>query len=655
MKPRVVAPLLSFAVCCLLAGCSQTTVFPNVDSTSGSSAEGETSTGQLSGRIHGGQQPITNAKVYLLAAGKTGYGSAATSLLTSASYPGYSSQPDASGRYYVTTDSNGFFQIADSCTPGQQVYMASVGGNPGFGSNSAANEIAILGTCPSAGNFDGTYTGIFISEISTVAASYAAAAYATDTFHIGAPAGTLAQTGIANAFANAANLYDVQNLNDLARSSTVSGSGVVPQAKINTLANIVASCVNSIGPSSPGCSTLFLYAQSGGTTGTPPTDTTTAAINMAHNPSSLGVPTLYTLQGGNYPFGPVLGSAPADFTLAVSYANAALGNNPSVAVDGGGNVWTLTPGISAVTKISPTGAIPVPQYAIGGGFSGARSLAIDGSNNVWVLGQTVATGLFGAQYPIPAFAKLTTLGVYQSTIDETPVIGSHPPTNTTNLVIDGNGFFYYSTALDVLGLTSATCCTEKFDPASTTFTNLDAGNASPGTNFVALNKNVAWATGGGSSLSFMSGGSSASVSSGGLNTAVAVALDNSGRAWVANQGSSSVSLFSNAGAALSTTGYTGNLAAPKAIAVDGGGNAWVTNSSGSINLGEFSSTGAAVGGGYSSGGLASAGSLAIDPSGNIWVASPTSATITQFVGLAAPVVTPTATAIGNATLGTMPQ
>ena len=611
--------------------------------------------GNLSGNIHGGQQPITNARVYLLAAGTTGYGSASTSLLTSASYPGYPTQQDTKGRYYVTTDSRGFFQIADSCTPGQQVYIASVGGNPGFGSNSAASEIALLGTCPSAGNFDSTYTGVFISEISTVAAAFSAAAYATDAFDIGAPAGTLAQTGITNAFANAANLYDVQNPNDLARSATVSGNGTVPQAKLNTLANILASCVNSIGPSSPSCSTLFSYAKTGGTTGTAPTDITTAAVNIAHNPSSLGVPTLYTLQGGNYPFGPVLGSAPSDFTIAVNYSTAALGNNASLAVDGSGNIWTLTPGVSAVTKISPTGAIPVPQYVIGGGFSGARGLAIDSSNNVWVLGQTTATGLFGAQYPVPTFAKLTTLGVYQSTVVETPVIGSHPPTGTTNFVIDGSGVFYYSTALDVLGFSSATCCTVKFDPTSSTFTNLDNGNASPGVNFVAVNKTSEWATGNGSTLSETSGTSSSSISTGGLSTAVGVALDNAGRAWVVNQGNNSVSLFSSAGTAISSTGYTGNLAIPKAIAVDGAGNAWVTNYSGSLNLAEFSSAGASVGSGYSSPGLASAGSLAIDPSGNVWAASSTSQNITQFLGLAAPVVTPTATAVGAGILGAMPQ
>ncbi len=654
MKPRVsaTAALLS-VICCFLAGCSQSTAFPTVGDLP--PVPSPASAARLQGTIHGGQQPITNARVYLLAAGKTGYGSPASSLLTSAAYPGYPAVQDAAGRYYVTSDSNGFFQIADSCTPGQQVYMASVGGNPGFGSNSAATEIAILGTCPSAGNFDSTYTGVFISEISTVAAAFSAAAYATDVFDIGAPGGTLAQTGITNAFANAANLFDVQNINDLARSTNVSGSGTVPQAKINTLANILAACINSIGPSSPSCSTLFLYAQTGGTTGTPPTDVATAAINMAHNPSSLGVPTLYSLQGGNHPFGPVLGSAPGDFTIAVNYANAALGSNPSLAVDAGGNIWTITPGISAITKISPTGAIPVPQYAIGGTFNNSRSLAVDPSNNIWVLGQTAASGLFGTLYTVPAFAKLTNLGVYQSTINETPAISSHPPSNTTNLVIDGNGAFYYSAAYDIIGLISTTCCTVKFDPVAVTYTNLDTGNASPGNNFVAVSTSTQWATGGGSVLSLSSASSSRTVSGGGLNTATGVALDNAGRAWVVNQGNNSVSLFTSTGTPVSASGYTGNLAVPKSVAVDGAGNVWATNSSGGINLAEFSSTGAAIGNGYASPGLAGAGSLAIDPSGNIWVASPSSPTITQFLGLAAPVVTPASTAIGTGKLGTMPQ
>ena len=76
------------------------------------------------GRVMGGQQPITSANVYLLAAGATAYGGASVSLLTSGS------GPDTIGKY-VTTDSSGNFSITGdyTCTPGQQVFIVSYGGN----------------------------------------------------------------------------------------------------------------------------------------------------------------------------------------------------------------------------------------------------------------------------------------------------------------------------------------------------------------------------------------------------------------------------------------------------------------------------------------------------------------------------------------------
>ena len=50
-------------------------------------------------------------------------------------------------------------------------------------------------------------------------------------------------------------------------------NGIVPQSKINTLANILATCVNTSGPSSGPCTALFANATSDGTaTGAKATD-----------------------------------------------------------------------------------------------------------------------------------------------------------------------------------------------------------------------------------------------------------------------------------------------------------------------------------------------------------------------------------------------
>ena len=63
----------------------------------------------LGGSVHGGQQPVTSAHVYLFAAGTTGYGSAPSSLLNT-STAGVSS--DASGNALVPTDASGDWMIS---------------------------------------------------------------------------------------------------------------------------------------------------------------------------------------------------------------------------------------------------------------------------------------------------------------------------------------------------------------------------------------------------------------------------------------------------------------------------------------------------------------------------------------------------------------
>src|ERR1019366_8272488 len=128
---------------------------------------------------------------------------------------------------------------------------------------------------PAAGNFAAATPFVAVNEVSTVAAAYAMAGFATDATHVGSSGTTLAQTGIANAFANAGNLETLGT--GMALATTPAGNGTVPQAAINTLGNILAACVNSTGTGAA-CTTLFANAESGGTTGTMATDTATAAI-----------------------------------------------------------------------------------------------------------------------------------------------------------------------------------------------------------------------------------------------------------------------------------------------------------------------------------------------------------------------------------------
>jgi hypothetical protein len=228
------------------------------------------------------------------------------------------------GDYYVTTGSDGGFSITGdyACIAEQQVYLYAQGGNPGSAPNAALGLMAALGTCPASGNFlsgPAPIPYITINEVSTVAAAYAFAGFATDATHVSSAGTAAAELGIATAFANAANLETLPT--GVALATTPVGSEPAPQAEINTLANILAACVNSdgtvTGPANPTpCYTLFNNASSGGSSGTAPTDTATAAINIAHNPFA-DVPALYGLASSPPPFSPPLSVQPNDFSMAI--------------------------------------------------------------------------------------------------------------------------------------------------------------------------------------------------------------------------------------------------------------------------------------------------------------------------------------------------
>jgi PKD repeat protein len=234
----------------------------------------------ITGLVYGGSTPIVGAHVYLLAANTTGYGGAgiaasssnASVSLLSAVETGTSDSVGA----YVATGSNGGFSLTGdyTCTSGQQLYLYVLSGT-----NAAAGLMAVVGSCPASGSNAITVT---VNEVTTIAAAYAFAGFATDAMHVSSSGTAPAQLGIQDAFATAGSLTGLSTGTALAL--TPGGNGAVPQAEINTLANILANCIN-YGSS---CATLLATATADGTsTGTKPTDTATAAINIAHNPGQI--------------------------------------------------------------------------------------------------------------------------------------------------------------------------------------------------------------------------------------------------------------------------------------------------------------------------------------------------------------------------------
>ncbi len=312
------------------------------------------------------QNPLVGAHVYLYLASSSGYGQASTSLLKSAS----NTFMDGSGNYYVKTDGSGNFSITSdyTCpTATADTYVLAVQGDPGTGNNPVAALAAGVDSC-------NTTQFVWVNEVSTIAAAYAFAGYTIDPTHVGSSGTTLAQTGYSNAGDTLSNLYT--QTTGVALATTPNGNGTVPQMEINTLANILAACINSTGtvtgPTNPTpCYTLFYNAENGST---PAADTAAAAINIAHNPG-LNITNLFSLQPGTgAAFQPALPSKPNDFTIAISFTGG-LTNPDGITVDKSGNVWVASVGSTGtITEFSHLG---VPTAVTGGGMSGPKGVAID--------------------------------------------------------------------------------------------------------------------------------------------------------------------------------------------------------------------------------------------------------------------------------------
>jgi len=586
----------------------------------------------VQGKVHGGRQPISGASVYLYAAGTGGYGTASVLL----------SGP-------VTTASDGTFTIPStySCPSStSQAYIYALGGNPGSGTNTAAGLLAGLGACSALSS--STY--VTVNEVSTIATSYALAGYATDPTHVSSSGSALAQIGMVNAFATVTNLETLST--GVALATTPAANGTVPQSEINTLADILAGCINSSGPSSTPCSTLFGNAKNGSTA---PTDTATAAINIAHNPGA-NVSTLWSLVAGSgTPFLPYLGGAPNDFTIAISYTGGGLNYSWGIAVDGSGNVWVANPGDNndgdSISEFSPVGKpLSGSSGYAGGGLNGPEGIAVDPSGNIWVTNSNSGTTGTISEFK-PSTSTWGSASGFSGGGLNSPVLLAIDASSNVWVTNGNNSISEFSSVGSPLSGSGFTGNGQLVEPGGIAIDT--SGNV-----WVA---NSAWDTPSESSLSEFNSLGVANVSSpftgSGLYQPEYVAIDASGNVWTADNDYSGsppvhggLSVFNSSGSAVSgTSGYSGGgLYSPIGLAIDGAGNAWVANADGN-SVSEFSSTGTPITGtngyGYDSGAFAGVAVLAIDGSGNIWLTNPEAAgtsanTLTELVGTAAPVATP---------------
>ncbi len=456
----------------LLTGCSMGVMTGAGDS---APAAITLSGAHIQGRVHGGVYPIQGANIELWQTGtgafNTATGSYAPAFLNSNTNTNYIASAVSATQGDNTGLAPGYFDFGTSsltCTPGSFVYLTTTGGGtiPGK-TNSSVVQVAMIGQCPASASQAAYFNNVnvYLSETSTVAAAYTLGNFiSVDTdpktnlqrVNITAPTDntatgsctvtnavmTCTAAGLAHGVANAINLVDFVTFNGTlptgAARATLPGNSqaVAPQAMVNTLGNVLQSCVDS-GPStvsspSSTCSTLLGYAPSSAA-GTAPTNTLQVALNLATRPTT-NVTSLYALQTQNSPFSPMMSAAPTAFSLSVFYPAAAIGD-PSftapvdVALDSQDNVYvaysqnatqgatqaavgSLAELSAAGTQVFSAAAPTLPQTLANPG-----TVAIDAAGNAWVTDDTNNVG------------NLTTLGnavgFYTSVSAGTKTVGSY--------------------------------------------------------------------------------------------------------------------------------------------------------------------------------------------------------------------------------------
>jgi streptogramin lyase len=572
----------------------------------------------IAGNVHGGQQPVTGAHIYLLAANPAGYGAPSVSILNTA-MPGVLT--DAVGTY-VLTDGQGNFHISGdyTCTEGQLVYLLALGGNPGLPNGEENPALALMsafGECPEGyTNFATTVPFVFINEVTTVSAAYGLAGFMPDVTHLGYAPTAGAHRGLANAFLAVNNLFDTAT--GVARVQNLQGNGTVPQAEINSLANLLVNCVNSDGTT--GCTQLFANAPS--LSGTPPTDTVTAALNIARNPAA-NVPALYAASILTAPFQPALTAAPNDWSMAITYNVDGMVGPYFPAIDSAGNIWVPNYVSNSLIELDAAGNILSGTTGFtGGGLNQPYSVAIDGKDNAWVVNFGPVNASTISKFS-PSGVSLLSSPIACDTACFFPAFDS-----AQNLWISGS---LRATVLRADGSVLKKYATNSFDSG------------------IAINSaGIGWSIGQPHLLYQIGLGATLSSTSE-LTTAASgsdltsVAIDSADNVWYASSQNNMLGVSDKIGALVSpANGYSGGgLKGPAQIAIDGNNRVFVANRDGS-SVSVFTNTGAAVSPttGFQAPGLSNPRGLAIDSSGNVWVTNFTGNSITEFIGIATPTATP---------------
>ena len=569
----------------------------------------------FNGKVLAGTQPIVGASIQIYAAA-TGTPSTATALLSTT----------------LTTDATGAFTIpAGYACPSaaSQLYVVARGGSVAAGaSNSSIALFTAIGTCGQLA----AATQFVLNEVTTAAGAWALSQFLSTGAQLHASA-TNAQ-GIANAVATFGSLVNVTT--GASPGAAFPSTGSSPAARINSLANLLNTCTtsNTGNSATSACGQLFASTTVNGASA--PADTLDAAINLVHHPAA-NVTALYTQSSTSSVYSPALTTAPADWTLFLSFTDPVMNYPTALGVDSTGSVWVASY-FKAASKFSPIGKPVFPAGITGNNLSDSYGLAIDASDNVWITNEpegslpgNSVTVLNSNGQSVAGTTGFTSGGLSYP-------VGIAIDTNATTWVVDygdAHVTLLSTSGSPLSGSSGYTASSFAFPVAVAIDANHNAWigdqNDSIVTRISADGKTVLPV--------------SCCISPNGL------AIDQRGYVWVANYLGDSISELASDGTIVvpATSGFTagGNIRHPQAIAIDGAGNVWIGNFR-AVYLTELAGSNSTTPGqalspapGWAPDAkLFGAFALAIDASGNIWVTNSYSNLLTEFVGLAAPVKTP---------------
>ena len=347
-------------------------------------------------------------------------------------------------------------------------------------------------------------------------------------------------------------------------------------------------------------------------------------------------------------FQPSLSGAPKDWTLSLEFRGGGLNTPQLPAIDAAGNVWIPNANDhGSLSEFSPTG-VPLSgdNGFTGGGLSNPYAVAVDLNGNVWAANQGLTNAVPG-QDLYSNVSKHTSAGVPLSGANGFTAAGMARP---AAIAVDASGNVFTANANS-----SMTKLTSAGVPAAQIS---DGGLLTPFSVAIDGAQNAWVANYSGSSISkFSNAGAAASTvgySGGGLASPYWVALDATGNAWVANFDAATVTKMDSSGNPLSGSGFvTANLTS--SLAIDGDNTVWTANEDGSISRLANNGTPISPAAGYSSPDATAEIGVVIDASGNVWTTDVFATdSVFQYVGAGAPTTVPLAAAVKNHTIGARP-